>query len=430
MAESAPHDPRDLISVSPAQLRVGIQLRFTLRDEAGRVLLAKGLRIDTPAALDHLQKRKAVYVEYEESDEATKVLMTGLTEATRRDAPLKDIDKLVSFKGAEVETPLQGSLPEAWAQTESRLKISLSQLAQGDEAGKEVLQRLSTQVNQLRQELLNRDRDAAVFLLVHRAVTGFSGYSALHSLLCSCLCHLVAEPLKLSPEEDASLVRAALTMNVTMTSLQDMLAGQKSRPTPQQQAQIDEHPTEAVRLLRTLGVTDPLWLKVVLSHHAKLPNNLPLAQRSPAERLTRILQVVDCYTAAMSPRVSRPGRDAKDAARAAIVQAGAGGHDEVGLALVQVLGLHPAGTYVKLANGETAVVLRRGNKASEPFVASVLNKRDEPIAEPRLHNTANPEQAVVQAVSGSDIRVRLNLDAMLKQLAFSKTKLERRLSGN
>jgi HD-GYP domain-containing protein (c-di-GMP phosphodiesterase class II) len=427
MADSTSSQQPDLIAVSPAQLHVGAQLRFTLRDEAGRVLLAKGLRIEDLAALESLQKRKAVFVEYEESDEALKVLMSGLNEATRRDAPLKDIDKLVSFKNPEAESTFKGTLPEAWAQIESRLKINLGQLAVGGETGADALQRLATQVDQIRQELFNRDRDAAVFVLLHRAVTGFSGYSALHALLCSCVCHLLAEPLKLTPEEDASLVRAALTMNVTMTTLQDLLAGQKSRPSPQQQAQIDAHPTEAVRLLRAVGVTDPLWLKVILSHHADLPCNLPLAQRSPAERLTRILQVVDRYTAAMSPRISRAGRDAKDAARSAIVQAGAGGHDEVGLALVQVLGLHPAGTFVKLANGETAVVLRRGAKASEPYVASVLNKRDEPIAEPRLHHTASAAVAVAQAVSASTIRVRLNLDAMLKILAFSKTGPERGL---
>jgi hypothetical protein len=127
----------------------------------------------------------------------------------------------------------------------------------------------------------------------------------------------------------------------------------------------------------------------------------------------------------MSPRVSRAGRDAKDAARSAIVQTGAGGHDEVGLVLMQVLGLHPAGTFVKLASGETAVVLRRGVKPNEPWVASVLNRRDEPIAEPRLYNTAKPELAVAQGISASVVRVRLSPEAMLRQLAFSKTGAER-----
>ena len=365
-----------------------------------------------------------MFVDYDESDEAVKVLMSGLSEAIRRDAPLKDIDRYVSLKSGEVAAALPNSLPQAWEEVETRLKTTLSQLTQGGATGQEAVERIG-QVAAMQEALLARDRDAALFLLIHRAVTGFSGYSALHSLLTASVCQLLVGPLKLSPEESSMLVRAALTMNVAMTQLQDLLAAQKQPPSPQQRALIGRHTTDGARLLQDVGVTDPLWLSVVEAHHEDLPPGVPLAQRSSAQRLTKILQVVDRYTAAMSPRVSRAGRDAKDAARSAIVQAGAGGHDEVGLVLMQVLGLHPAGTFVKLASGETAVVLRRGVKPNEPWVASVLNRRDEPIAEPRLCNTAKPELAVAQGISASVVRVRLSPEAMLRQLAFSKTGAER-----
>lgn len=418
------NDKQELVAVSPEQLHVGAVLRFTLRDEQGRVLLAKGLRIENLAALEALQRRKSVYVNYDESDEAVKVLMSGLNEATRRDAPLKDIDRFVSLKSIDAAAALPSSLPQAWEEVEARLKTLLSQMTLAAPTCQEALERIGSQVVVQLQTLLQRDRDAALFLLIHRAVTGFSGYSALHSLLTATVAQLLAVPLKLTPEEGATLVRAALTMNVAMTQLQDLLAAQKQPPSAQQRALIDRHPTDSTRLLMAAGAKDPLWLAVVQAHHDELPP-VPLAQRNNAQRLTKILQVVDRYTAAMSPRVSRAGRDAKDAARSAIVQSGATGHDEVGLVLMQVLGLHPAGTFVKLASGETAVVLRRGVKPNEPWVASVLNKRDEPIAEPRLYNTARPELAVVQGISGSHVRVRLNPDAMLRQLAFSKTGAER-----
>lgn len=416
---------RELIAVSPEKLHVGIALRFTLRDERGHVLLAKGLRIETHDALEMLQKRRAVYVNYEESEEAYKVLVSGLNEATRRDAALKDIDKYVSFSDNEVKEEIKGTLPEGWTEAESRLRTLLNSLAKGGEVAVESARRIDTAVNLFQHQLLNRDREAALFLLIHRAVTAFTGYSALHSLLTATVVHLLATPLKLTAAESGSLTRAALTMNVGMTALQDTLANQKQRPSPVQQAQIDKHAADGVRMLHAAGITDSLWLNIVFKHHDSLPSGVPLAERPPADKLTRILQVVDRYTAAMSPRVSRAGRESKDAARSAIVQPGANGHDEVGLALMMLLGLHPAGTFVKLANGETGVVLRKGAKPNEPYVASVLNKRDEPVAEPRLYNTAKPELAVVQGVSGSTIRVRLNPDQMLRQLAFSRTGADR-----
>lgn len=423
MATSASKD--ELIAVSTEKLHIGIALRFTLRDDRGQVLLAKGLRIENHHALEALQKRRAVYVNYEESDEAVKVLMNGLNEATRRDAAIKDIDRYVNLGEAEAKEEIKGTLTEGWVEAESRLRTLLSNLALGGQAGIDAAGRIGHTVNLFQHHLLSRDREAALFLLIHRAVTAFTGYSALHSLLTATVAHLLAAPLKLSSAESASLTRAALTMNVGMTSLQDMLANQKQRPSPVQQAQIDKHAAEGVRVLHAAGVTDSLWLNVVFKHHDDLPAGIPLVDRPPADRLARILQVVDRYTAAMSPRVSRAGRESKDAARSAIVQPGAAGHDEVGLALMMLLGLHPAGTFVKLVNGETAVVLRKGAKPNEPYVASVLNKRDEPIAEPRLHNTSKPDVAVLQGVSCSTIRVRLNTDLMLKQLAFTKTGADR-----
>ncbi|HRK39734.1 MAG TPA: hypothetical protein PK347_15260 [Burkholderiaceae bacterium] len=416
---------QELIAVSPERLHVGIALRFTLLDERGNVLLAKGLRIESHDALEMLQKRRAVYVAFEESDEATKVLMSGLNEATRRDAALKDIDRFVTFSEKETKEEIKGTLPEGWTEAEARLRTLLNNLARGGDIAVEAAQRVDPAIDLFQHQLLNRDREAALFLLIHRAVTAFTGYSALHSLLTATVVQLLATPLKLTPAESASLTRAALTMNVGMTALQDTLANQKQRPSPVQQAQIDKHAAEGVRLLHAAGVKDTLWLNIVFKHHDDFPSGVPLAERPPADKLARILQVVDRYTAAMSPRVSRAGRESKDAARSAIVQQGAAGHDEVGLALMMLLGLHPAGTFVKLANGETAVVLRKGAKPNEPYVASVLNRRDEPVAEPRLYNTAKPDLAVTQGVSGSTVRVRLNPDQMLRQLAFTRTGTDR-----
>ena len=414
----------ELVALSPAQLHVGAVLRFSLRDERGRVLLAKGLRIADLKALQALQSRPSVFVAYEESDEAVKVLMHGFSEASRRDAPLKDLDRFINLKAPTADAaPTRTSVFEAWGEVELRLRSVLNGLAMGGEAASDALKRLDQLADTPRDSLLNRDRDAALFLLINRAVTSYTGYSVMHSLLTAAVVQLLVTPLKLPANEEASVLRAACTMNVAMTSLQDALAEQKHRPTTAQQARIEKHPAEGVRLLQAAGVRDPLWLGVVLKHHDELPVGVPLAQMNPVDRLARVLQVVDRYTAAMSPRGSRAGRDAKDAARSAIVQAGAAGHDEVGLALMMLLGLHPAGTFVKLANGETAVVLRKGGKANEPVVASVLNRRDEPISEPRLHNTARPEVAVVQGVSGASVRVRINPAVMLKLLAASRQRV-------
>src|SRR5665811_466599 len=84
------------------------------------------------------------------------------------------------------------------------------------------------------QGLLAQDTDVGLYLLFQLATNSPVGYSASHALVSAVLCHLIAVELKLPQGERDSLVHAALTMNMAMTTLQDELAGQLERPDPAQ----------------------------------------------------------------------------------------------------------------------------------------------------------------------------------------------------
>ncbi|NVO07299.1 MAG: hypothetical protein HXX19_15895 [Rhodoferax sp.] len=130
--------------------------------------------------------------------------------------------------------------------------------------------------------------------------------------------------------------------------------------------------------------------------------------------MTKIFQVVDRYTAAMSPRKSRISRTARDSALSVVVKAGASKHDEVGSAMLQLLGIYPPGTYVRLANGETAVVISRGLKPTEPFVASVFNRDNQPIVLPRRSSTGVKDLAVTSSLVASDVKINVKIAHLLR----------------
>lgn len=418
---------QQLIALSPEKLRVGMALRFTLLDEQGRVLLAKGLRIESRHTLESLRARPAVYVEYQESDEAVQALMSGLAELSRIDAPIKYIGQY-ALQSASLgrNEMVDGTVDTMLDEVEAHLRVLLAQIAQGTQSKAGPLLAQLDGVARNLETIWQRDRDAAVFVLMHRAVVGYRGYSVLHALQCALLVHVLAPTLHLSAAEVHALLQAALTMNVAMTALQDTLALQTQPPSDAQRAQIRRHPEEGARLLQGAGIEHPLTLVLVRQHHNDLPTVAAGQQRTPLERLIHLLQVLDRYTAAMSPRASRAGRDAADAARAAIVHNRVAGHDEVGVALLQALGLYPPGTFVLLESGETALVLRKGEKANQPVVATVLNKKGELVSEPRLYSAAQGGMGVQHAVSGSQIKTRINLGAMLKLLAYSRTPVAER----
>ena len=124
-----------------------------------------------------------------------------------------------------------------WSDLESALSVMLSRPLQVQDFPGKV-----RQFDAWLQDLVAHDIDAALYLMFQLASTSTVGYSASHALVCGTLCHIMALELALPPRERDSLVRAALTMNIGMTALQDELAEQRERPTTAQQEAIRSHP--------------------------------------------------------------------------------------------------------------------------------------------------------------------------------------------
>lgn len=300
-----------------------------------------------------------------------------------------------------------------WADLESGLGIIL-----GSPASVQEFEPRVWQYDRWMTDLLKRDTDMGLYLLFQLASNSPVGYSASHALVSAVLCHLIALELKLPVDERNSLVHAALTMNIAMTQLQDQMAGQLEKPSAAQQAAIRDHAVKSIRLLEGLGVMDPLWLEIISLHHDERAGQGSLQQISPAQRLARILRVVDRYAAMISPRKSREGRSATDSARSIVGQTSEL-TDEVGLVLVGVVGQCPPGTYVRLDDGQMAVVMRRSSLPSRPFVAIVINEAGALVNPPRLHRTANASPGIKSALPPSAVRERLNHYLILQMGAYA-----------
>ena len=298
-----------------------------------------------------------------------------------------------------------------WSDLESALSVVLSAPLRVQDFPAKV-----RQLDRWLQDLVSHDIDAALYLMFQLASTSSVGYSESHALVCGTLCHIMAQELQLPPRERDSLVRAALTMNIAMTALQDVLAGQREKPTAAQQDAIRNHPQESQALLERLFITDNLWLDVVGQHHASISDRVPLASQEPHERLTRILGTIDRYAAMISPRKSRSGRSATDSVRALVEM---DQRDEVGLVLVRTVGLCPPGSFVRLDNGDIAVVLRRSAKPNLPLVASIVDRSGKLLTEPRLHQTMEGKPRIQSALARNAVTVELNHRTMVRLGLFA-----------
>ncbi len=263
------------------------------------------------------------------------------------------------------------------------------------------------------QDLTQHNTDLALYLLFQLAAQSRAGYSTSHALMCAVLCQLLVSEFSLPQNERNSLVRAALTMNIAMTALQDELATQLDKPSQQQQTTIATHADMSAALLGQLGIHNELWLDTVSQHHQEAWPHPDLPNLMPAHRLAHVLHVVDRYAAMISPRQSREGRSAAESAQS--ILHGNNTHDNpVGHALLRIVGLCPPGTFVQLASDEVAVVLRRSTRPNQPDVAIVLDGKGRSIRTPVLQHTAEVGSDIQGFVPASAIQERLNHHVILQ----------------
>jgi HD-GYP domain-containing protein (c-di-GMP phosphodiesterase class II) len=219
-------------------------------------------------------------------------------------------------------------------------------------------------------------------------------YSIRHSVLTAILCDLTATALGWPADRQSSVVCAALSMNATVLDLQNRLVDQAEALNPQQRDLVHGHPAAAAGRLREAGVDDPLWLAAVLEHHeldggAGYPGGL-----TRPDETGQLVRLADVLGALVSPRGDRKALPPPQAVRALYTREVQGPCAALAGALVKVLGLFPPGTFVKLANGEIAVVHRHGAVANAPLVASITNGTGNPYMKPLRRDTQHKEFAV------------------------------------
>ena len=371
-----------------------------MRDQAGRLLLAAGERIDTPEQL-RLITGQPLFATEEESQQWMRRLQHAMGDMIRRGATLSQVvavEPEPEPRDARQAAPV--SLPEQWDQLVSQLDASLREVKPDGEG----LSRLHD-VYARSRALLARHPDAALYLGVFEAGQSVQRYASRHAMLAMQVCVLASPLLGWPQERQETLALAALTMNVAMHRLQDQLASGDAAITPSIRAQIDRHPLLGAEMLAAAGVQDDLWLEVVRLHHDAADASQPLASLPPARQLARLLRRVDIFTAKVSRRTTRAPMSPVQAAREACLGPD-GLPDEIGGALLRAIGLYPPGSFVELVSGELGIVIARGRRANLPLVGALVGSSGAALMQPLLRDTTDRRHAVKGVVPAQAVKVR------------------------
>ena len=402
----------NLVPVSFDSIRIGQPLPFPLVDEDGVLLARKSFVVESRAHLEDIVGRgRGLFIDVSDSGALHRAYVDQLQTLVRSEKSLGEI----------ADTKLSAEALRKRVVDDERidwldLQVQTNYLLR--DSNPETFQSRLVRIDDILSEQTQRNPDGTLFALIHLSATETQLYSATHAMLVSAMCSLASrEVLGWSESVDAIVRRVALTMNVCMTDLQDKLALQVEPPTPEQRAAIDNHPKGSGDLLRTLGVGDPLWLEAVRYHH-KLPG--PLLDKTPAQRMARLVQRADMFAARLAPRASRVPISPAAAMQACYFDENRQ-VDEAGAALIKAVGIYQPGSFVRLATDEVGVVVRRGQNTSTPRVAVVVNRSGMPTGEPIVRDTSAREHRIVASVPHREVKVKINLERMLPLTATTAT---------
>ena len=342
--------------ISSNEIQVGKAMEWAAYDEKGRLLLNKGTVIKSQQQLDALLSR-GLYRSANDDKNPAQIPSAKKTVISPF-LLVDDISKRLRgiFSGLVNKSP---NMPERILQ-----------------AVKDI------------HALCEQDMDAAlgaVHLLHDR------DYIIQHPIYVAIICNMLANFQEYDSARRERLLLAALTANLGMLDLQSKLFKQPSPLSSVQKQAVHAHPEKSVEILKAAGMDDEALFQIISQHHECHDGSGYLGLKGEAiSEEAQLIALADRYTAMVSPRAHREPLTASDSLKSLFVNKGQAYDETLSLILIKLLGMFPPGSFVRLNNGEIALVIKRPVSGMWPIVKSIITPRGGPFGEP-LKRDCNDE---------------------------------------
>lgn len=360
-------------------IAVGDALPWTVFDRTGKALLVKGHLVESDLMLARLYERGLVEdgVPGQRPDTRDADEPVRSRYVVRPSARLRDAEDELTLLHRDLQAGV-------YRDTHSRI-VELARDLQG---------------------AWESDPDQAMGLLQLEAIDHRLSRRLMHAAV---LTQVLAVPSGLDEGRRLALMCAALTYDVALAPISEVLANQTVPLSEAQWRAIQTHTVDGAEMLRRAGVDDEAWLSAVLDHHERVDGTgYPRGLRGDDVSIeARILGIVDIYSAMIRPRAYRDAQPSRVALRDIFLERGQRIDERLATLFIKELGVYPPGTMVKLANGEIAVAVRRTSDGAHPQLRCVIGRDGAPLAYPQPRDSRNAETAIVEIVPVSQYRSAL-----------------------
>jgi HD-GYP domain-containing protein (c-di-GMP phosphodiesterase class II) len=373
----------ELLPLIRSKVLLGQPLPWNVRDREGGLLLRQGQVVETERQLALLLDRGATV----NVDEA-------------RTAAREAIDAAAALRNRRPHTV---SLFDLWSKLGMQLKQAWNSVNYPSVFG-DAIEVIAEEL----KALSLRDPDIGIYLIIRQERANHIDYSYDHSIHTAFSCMLMGQRLEWSGHEIDTIVRAALTMNVSIGELQGRMSSQDFPMLDRQETKIRRHPHETAALLSAAGITNEDWLRTVRDHHENVDGSGYPAGKRTADKLAQALRLADVFTAKLTPRTIRAPLSPQEAERHMFAE---GKVDPLvmtlAMALIREFGIYPPGDLVELKSGEIGVVVKRSANTKTPVVAAITDNRGRSVTTTIRRDTADAQYAITGTVSNKALVARL-----------------------
>ncbi len=334
-----------MLKLTGHDLRAGQKLPWSAYDSSGKLLLRKGVVLESQLQLDALLKR-------------------GLY---RMDSDSSEVNPLRPLEEGPTPLPLE----QRTHQLREQLRVIYHYFSNKPDVSKRLGDRVRLLARQL-SSFVSDDADAAI-AAVHLYLQ--DDYRLDHPLHAAVFTELLGNSCSMPEAERIAIVCAALTHDIGILAFHEQLDRVSGPLNELQWALVKKHPIRGANLLQAHGVTDPFWLQAVRHHHERIDGSGYPAGLKDGELPAgaRMLAIADVYSAMTRPRAYREARETRQTLQELFLDKGETIDHDLTRSLVRMLGAYPPGTLIRLKDGRIAMSVRRTEHAGKQLFYAVIN---------------------------------------------------------
>ena len=273
----------------------------------------------------------------------------------------------------------------------------------------------SEPVNEIIGELTESvfsDQNAIIGLTM---IKNYDNYLYNHSVNVSIISLSLGRAMKLSEEELHAVGVAALLHDVGKTGVSENIIRKPGGLSSEEWEKIKEHPLLGSNITKRMEGMDETIGRLIYEHHIKYDHSGYPQTTSSLHPLSQIITISDAYDALTTLRVYQQPHNPVEAVKVMSNFSGRHFNPEILKAFINMIGLYPVGTVVRLTTNEIGIVVKVDSEAGDcPLVKIIYGKDGSELDPPyKLDLRANTEVSIVSTVN--PVAANIDLSAFFEK---------------